>query len=84
MFSNNMEKKSANLKNAIIINGTVYAAKRMNYVPGLGLPGPCDRCDLLQKCENRDVQPCRLYNSGSRLAYFKKITAKTTATANKQ
>ena len=56
--------------NAIIINGKTYSVHRINYVPGCS-PTPCDRCDLRKKCEKDDVQPCRLYNQGSRLAWFR-------------
>ncbi len=60
-------------KNAIIINGTVYQAKRMLYI-GLGT-GPCDKCDLRRKCEAKNSNPCDVFNTerGNRLAYFKKI-----------
>lgn len=64
------------IKNAIIINGTTYRAKRMLYVPGLGQEDPCDKCDLRRKCENQNIQPCRLYTTGNRLAYFKKLKSK--------
>ena len=60
-------------KNAIIINGTTYQAKRMLYCPGCGCDDPCGKCDLKRKCENQDIQPCRLFSTGNRLAYFKKI-----------
>lgn len=61
------------MKNALIINGTVYQAKRMLYI-GLGT-GPCDKCDLRRKCEAKNSNPCDVFNAkgGNRLAYFKKI-----------
>ena len=61
------------MKNALIINGTVYQAKRMLYI-GLG-ERPCDKCDLRRKCEAKNFNPCDVFNTegGNRLAYFKKI-----------
>ena len=61
------------MKNALIINGTVYQAKRMLYI-GIGT-GPCDKCDLSRKCWTKNSNLCDVFNTegGNRLAYFKKI-----------
>lgn len=63
------------MNDAIIIKGKTYAVHRINYIPGCS-PSPCDRCDLRRKCEAEDVQPCRLFNKGRRLAYFRQIQSK--------
>lgn len=58
-------------QNAIILSGETYIAKRINYIPGLS-PIPCDKCAIRSRCEKEDLQTCRIFNKGSRLAYFKK------------
>lgn len=59
------------MKNAIILNGTVFQVKKMSYI-GLG-QGPCDKCDLKRKCEGKNYNLCDVFNSGrgNSLAYFK-------------
>ena len=60
------------VKNGIVINGKSYKAVRTTYIPGLA-QSPCTLCDITVKrlCESDDVQPCRLFNRGYKLAHFK-------------
>ena len=64
------------MKNAIIINGTIYKAVRTNNIAGLG-PDPCSLCakEVKRKCQpqgHADIQPCRMFNRGHMLAHFVK------------
>ena len=56
--------------NSITLFGRVYSVHRINYIPGLS-PSPCDKCALLSRCQKEDLQTCRIFNKGHRLAYFK-------------
>lgn len=60
------------MKNGIVIDGKTYKAVRTTYIPGLG-QSPCTLCDIKVRrlCESDDVQPCRLFNRGYKLAHFK-------------
>lgn len=58
------------IKNALIISGDTFSVHHINYIPGLS-PIPCDRCAIYKRCRE-DLQPCRVFTKGSRLAYFKK------------
>lgn len=59
--------------NAIILFGKTYIVRRINYVPGCS-PAPCDKCAIRTRCEREDLQTCRIFNKGHRLAYFTKQT----------
>lgn len=72
-----MDKKTNNMKNAIILNGKIYKVEHTNNIAGLG-PDPCILCDktIRKKCEDANgnvIQPCRIFNKGHYLAHFKKV-----------
>ncbi len=58
------------IKNAIIVSGEIFSVHHINYIPGSS-PAPCNKCAIHKRCQ-KDLQPCRVFNKGSRLAYFKK------------
>lgn len=65
------------MKNGIIINDKTYKVVRTNNIAGLG-PDPCSLCakEVKRKCQPQgyaDIQPCRMFNSGHRLAHFEKV-----------
>lgn len=59
------------LKNALIINGTVYLAKRALYTP-FGMENVCTKCDLREKCEDARNIFCEPFEKKGYVSYFKK------------
>lgn len=59
------------IKNSITLSGVTYTVRRIRYIPGIS-PSPCDKCGILGQCLKEDLQTCRIFNEGSRLAYFVK------------
>lgn len=56
--------------NAIILFGRTYIVHRITYIPGCS-PNPCDKCAIRARCDREDLQTCRIFTKGNRLAYFK-------------
>ena len=61
------------LKNALIINGHIYAAKHTLYGPFIG--NVCEKCDLRKRCERPKncSNLCAPFEKSGYVPYFKKL-----------
>ena len=61
------------LKNALIINGHIYVAKRTLYGPFIG--NVCEKCDLRKRCERPKncSNLCAPFEKSGYVPYFKKL-----------
>lgn len=58
------------MKNAIIINGKVYLAKRAAFNP-FGQSDICEICDLKRRCDNNQNCFCAPFEKKGSVPYFK-------------
>lgn len=58
------------MKNAIIINGKVYIAKRVAFY-SLGQKNVCEICDLKRRCDNNQNCFCAPFEKARFVPYFK-------------
>lgn len=59
------------IKNAIIIDGHLYLAKRTLFGPFL--PDVCDKCDLKKRCDKNQNCFCAPFEKKGYVPYFKKF-----------
>jgi hypothetical protein len=73
------------IKNAVIINGTVHTVKRLSYAGMPVLFDPCERCSLKRRCENSQSNFCAPFERKGYVPYFvtKNTTGKTGVSENK-
>ena len=67
------------IKNAIVINGTVHTVKRLSFA---GLPfyfDQCEKCSIKRRCENSQSNFCAPFEKKGYVQYFviKSTTKKT-------
>lgn len=71
MTNNKTQDNKKPIKNALVINGTVYHAKRARYTP-FGMENVCNKCDLKEKCEDAGNILCQPFDKKGYVAYYKK------------
>lgn len=68
-----MNKTNKTPKNAIIINGRMYAVRRPMFNP-VCMEDVCHKCDLKRRCDNNQSCFCAAFEKKGIVPYFKRIT----------